>query len=174
MILLEDTRQRPGSHKNIHAYCEQQGIKVVRQALSVGDYMLAGPEFGGIKGDIAVDTKANVREIAMDLFQDHDRTRRQFERAQESGVKLIILIEEVLPGGRLVNWRSPLGWDGRPKYKFDPVILRKVMITMQEKYGVMFRFCDGRSTGRLLIQHLKGEQEHGGHEKPAGENSTVD
>lgn len=158
MILLEDTRNQPGKHKNIHAYCEEKGIKVVRQMLNVGDYMLAGPEYGGIKGDIAVDTKADVRELAMDLFQAHLRTRVQFERAQDYGIKLIVLIEEVLPGGKLVNWRSPLDRLGRPVCKFDPAVLRKVMITMQERYNVLFRFCDGRSTGRVLIEHLKGER----------------
>lgn len=158
MILFEDVRNKPGKHKNIHEYCERQGIKVVRQTLNVGDYMIGGPEYGGIKGDVVVDTKADVRELAMDCFQDHIRFRNECERAQEYGIKLIVLIEEVLPGGRLVNWRSPLDRLGRPVCKFDPAVLRKVMITMQEKYGVLFRFCDGRSTGRILIEHLKGER----------------
>jgi hypothetical protein len=37
-------------------------------------------------------------------------------------------------------------------------VLRKVLITMQDKYDVSFRFCDGRSTGKLLIEYLKGER----------------
>ena len=53
-------------------------------------------------------------------------------------------------------WRSPRGRDGLPLYRFDPAILRKAMITMQREYGVRFRFCDGRSTGRLLIDYLTG------------------
>jgi len=156
MILLEDTRQQAGKHKNIHAYCKEKGIEVIRSKLLIGDYMLAGE--GGIKGDISVDTKYGVPEIAMDIFQCHERTRNQCETAQRCGVQLIFLIEEVLPGGRLDNWRSPMGKDGLPRYKFDPVILRKAMITMQEKYGVKFRFCDGRSTGKYLIEYLKGER----------------
>ena len=51
-----------------------------------------------------------------------------------------------------------MGRDGRPKFKFDPAILKKAMLTMQEKYGVKFRFCDGRSTGKVLIEYLKGER----------------
>lgn len=158
MVLFEDVRNKPGKHKNIHEYCDRQGIKIVRQCLNVGDYMLGGPEFGGIKGDVVVDTKSGVPELAMDCFQDHIRFRNECERAQEQGIKLIVLIEEVLPGGRLSNWKSPLGRDGLPKYKFDPAILRKVMITMQQRYGVLFFFCDGRSTGKVLIEHLKGER----------------
>jgi hypothetical protein len=74
------------------------------------------------------------------------------------GIQLIILTEELLPYGRLDYWKSPVGKDGLPRYKFDPGILRKAMITMQEKYQVKFRFCDGRSTGKRLIEYLKGER----------------
>jgi hypothetical protein len=65
-------------------------------------------------------------------------------------------VEEVLPGGRLNLWRPPIGRDGRPVARFDPAILRKAMITMQREYGVKFRFCDGRSTGRQIVEYLKG------------------
>ena len=152
MVLYEDTRQQAGKHRNIHAYCEQAGIEIIRQALNVGDYQIAG------KGDISVDTKQDVPELAGNVFQEHERFRDECERAQRCGIQLIILIEEVLPGGRLDNWRSPLGRDGNPKYKFDPAILRKAMMTMQDKYGVKFRFCDGRSTGKVLMEYLKGER----------------
>ena len=155
MVLLEDTRNQIGKHKNVHAYCNQQGIEIIRTKLLVGDYMLAGSEGGGI----SVDTKTlGVPEIASNVFQEHERFRDECETAQRCGIQLIVLIEEVLPGGRLDNWRSPLGRDGNPKYKFDPVVLRKAMYTMQEKYQVKFRFCDGRSTGKRLIEYLKGER----------------
>ena len=159
MTLLEDSRQQKGKHKNIHAYCSGQGISLVRQALNVGDYMIAGPEFGGIKGDIAVDTKYGISEIAMCCFQDHERFRAECERAQQLGIKLIILIEEVPPGGDLTQWKSPLDRYGRPRCQFNPETLQKVMHTMEEKYKVIFRFCDGRSTGKELIEYLKGERQ---------------
>ena len=152
MTLFEDVRNKPGKHKNIETYCKQNGIELVRQCLNVGDYIIAN------KGDIAIDTKASVAELASNIFQEHRRFRDECERAQRFGIQLIILIEEVLPGGSLENWRSPVGSNGLPLYKFDPVVLRKAMITMQERYGVKFRFCDGRSTGKVLIEYLKGER----------------
>ena len=158
MILLEDSRQQAGKHKNIHAYCEQQGIEIVRQCLNVGDYMLAGPEYGGIKGDICCDSKYGVPELASCCFQEHDRFRDEMERANKLGVQLIILTEETLPDGRLDHWKSPIGKDGKPRYLFNPITLRKVLVTMEEKYHVRFRFCDGRSTGKLLMEYLKGER----------------
>ena len=152
MVIFEDSRQKPGSHKNIEAYCKQNGIEIIRQCLCVGDYQISN------KGDIVVDTKSDVKELAMDVFQDHERFRGECERAQRCGIKLIVLVEETLPEGRLDKWVSPLGRDGKPKYKFDPAVLRKAMYTMQEKYGCQFRFCDARSTGKQLIEYLKGER----------------
>ena len=125
MVLYEDTRQQAGKHKNIHAYCRETGIRIIRQALNVGDYQIAG------KGDISVDTKQGVLELAGNIFQEHERFRAECLRAQECGIQLIILVEEAL---------------------------RKAMITMQREYSVKFRFCDGRSTGKQLVEYLKGER----------------
>lgn len=158
MTLLEDSRQQKGKHKNVEAYCRQAGINMVRTKLLVGDYMLSGPEYGGIKGDIACDSKMGIPEIASNCFQEHERFRAECQRAQELGIKLIILIEEVPPGGEVRNWVSPLDRYGKPKYRFDASTLQKVMETMTERYGVVFRFCDGRSTGKVLLEYLKGER----------------
>ena len=125
MVLYEDTRQQAGKHRNIHQYCSRHDIEIIRQALNVGDYQIAG------KGDISVDTKYGVPELAMCCFQDHDRFRDE---------------------------RSPIGWDGLPMHKFKPDVLRKVLITMQQEYGVKFRFCDWRSTGKQLIEYLEGKR----------------
>ena len=150
MVLYEDTRQQAGKHRNVRAYCERHGIEIIRQALNGGDYQSAG------KGDISVDTKQGVPELASNCFQEHDRFRDECQRAQRCGIQLIVLIEETLPGGRLDNWRSPIGWDGLPMHRFRPDVLRKVMITMQQEYGVKFRFCHPASTGKQLIEYLTG------------------
>ena len=150
MVLYEDTRQQAGRHKNISLYCQRHGIEIIRQALNVGDYQIAG------RGDISVDTKMSVLELAGNIFQDHARFRDECCRAQRCGIQLIVLTEENLPEGRLDLWRPPLGRDGLPLTRFDPKRLRQAMLTMQEKYGVKFRFCDGRSTGKVLMDYLTG------------------
>ena len=53
MILLEDTRQQEGKHKNIEQYCKRHNITIVRQKIDAGDYML--PD-----GKISVDTKQDL------------------------------------------------------------------------------------------------------------------
>ena len=152
MVLFEDTRQQAGKHRNIHAYCEKHGIEIIRQALNVGDYQIAG------KGDISVDTKMGVPELASNCFQEHERFRDECLRAQRCGIQLIVLVEEVLPGGRLDWWRSPIGWNGLPMHKFSPETLRKVLLTMQAEYGVKFRFCHPGSTGKQMIEYLEGRR----------------
>lgn len=151
IVLYEDTRNQKDKHKNIHAYCQQMGVEIIRQALNVGDYQIAG------KGDISVDTKMGIPEIASNCFQEHERFRDECERALRCGIQLVVLIEEVPPDGDVSKWTSPLDRLGRPKYRFDPVTLSKVMATMTERYNVQFCFCDGRSTGKVLLEILKGE-----------------
>lgn len=150
MVLYEDTRQQAGKHLNVHEWCRVNGVEIIRQALNVGDYQIAG------KGDISVDTKTGVPELASNVFQEHERFRDECERAQRCGITLIVLTEEELPGGRLENWRSPMGRDGQPKFRFKPETLKKAMITMQDKYGVRFRFCCPEDTGSYLIDYLTG------------------
>lgn len=152
MVLYEDTRQQPGKHENIRRFCDTQGIRIMRQALNVGDYQIAG------KGDISVDTKQSVIELAGNVFKDHERFRAECIRAKDCGIQLIILVEEMLPGGRLELWRPPVRRDGNPLVRFDPVTLRKAMVTMQKEYGVKFRFCDPRCTGPLMLEYLRGER----------------
>lgn len=53
----------------------------------MGDYILAND------GSVAVDTKQDVRELAMDVYQEHERFRRECERAQDAGIKLVVLVE---------------------------------------------------------------------------------
>ena len=154
MVLLEDTRNQVGKHRNIEAYCRKNGIEIIRTKLLVGDYMLTGANSGGI----SVDTKYGVPELASNCFQEHERFRDECQTAQRCGIQLIVLTEEVPPKGDIANWRSPMGRDGLPKYKFSAETLRKCLITMQERYGCKFRFCDGRSTGKVLIEYLKGER----------------
>ena len=43
MILIEDTRQQAGKHRNVEAYCQRMGIEIRREKLPVGDYAM--PDF---------------------------------------------------------------------------------------------------------------------------------
>ena len=160
MVLIEDSRQQWRKHENIAEYCKRKNIKVVRKCLNVGDYMLEGND------KVSVDTKESVLELARNVMsRDHERFRRECIRAQQQGIQLIVLIEEALPDGKLVNWKSPryertTRWHsaGERISNINPESLRKALVTMQKEYGVKFRFCDPRSTGKQLFEYLRGER----------------
>lgn len=158
MILLEDTRNQVGQHKNVEAYCKRMGIRIVRQCLDVGDYMIPG-------GTISVDTKADILELSHNIMSsDHRRFKAECMRALDSGILLIVLVEEVPPFGRLDMWEPPRFRTsgmyhryGDPMTRVDPSALRKACITMQEKYGVRFRFCSRRQSPARIIRYLEGK-----------------
>ena len=158
MILLEDTRNQVGMHKNVESYCKRMDIQIVRQCLNVGDYMF--PD-----GTISIDTKADILELSHNIMSnDHRRFKAECIRAQEQGIQLIVLVEEVPPFGRLDMWEVPkFRTSGRfhnygdPMTLVDPSALRKACITMQIKYGVKFRFCTRRQSPSRIIKYLKGE-----------------
>lgn len=149
MIILEDTRQQAGKHKNINAYFMKTGIQFERCGLYVGDYTIANDQ------SRAVDTKQDVLELAKDILSsDHERFRQECARANTSGIRLLVLIEEVLPEGGLSKWQSPTNSKGKPLTSVKGETLKRAMMTMTAKYGVRFRFCDARQTGRIIIDYL--------------------
>ena len=149
MVILCDTRQQAGKHENIEKYFRRIGIQTERQALYVGDYTIAND------GSRSVDTKQDVLELVHDIMSsDHERFRRECERAKQAGIRLLILIEETLPKGGLCEWASPKDAKGRPLTRVDGTSLRAAMLCMTIKYDVRFRFCDARSTGKLILQYL--------------------
>lgn len=159
MVLLCDTRQQEGKHKNIEQYCRRHGIEMVRQKLDVGDYMIKD----GLP--ISVDTKQDILEICKDVMSsDHRRFRAECIRAKALGIQLIILTEQEPPFGKLdlwevPRWKSSNKWHryGDPMTMADPNVLRKVLLTMTAKYGVIFRFCNRRQSPSRVIKYLTGE-----------------
>jgi ribosome-associated protein len=158
LILIEDSRQQVGKHKNIERYCRNHGIEIIRRKLDVGDY--AFPD-----GKISVDTKQDLLELSKDIMSnDHRRFRAECERAKSAGIQLIILVEEFPPFGQVAlwevpRWKSSNEWHryGDPMTLVPPQALQKAMQTMTEKYGVKFRFCYRKQTPTRVIKYLKGE-----------------
>ena len=161
MVILEDTRNQVGKHRNINHQLAGLGHQVARSKLYVGDYQLAN------SGRIVVDTKKDMLELAMDLCKDHARFRREGEKARDAGIKLVILTEEELPKGGLADWKSPV-WKtpGRGHKAGDPIsqvkaeTMYKQIHTMASRYGVDYRFCRRDKTGKVNMDILTGGKEY--------------
>lgn len=137
MVIVEDTRNKIGSHELKHTAWEAHGDQVVRCALSCGDYALP-PK-------VAVDTKADMAEIAQNIggtTREHERFRNELIRARDQGTHLYILIEntEGIRGVQDVrSWVNPRLLESSRAITGER--LAKAMQTMMERYGCTFCFC---------------------------------
>lgn len=169
MIILEDTRNQVGKHDLKGDYFLKNGIEVRRTKLYVGDYTLPTNQ------SVCVDTKKDIQELIGDICgKQHERFRAELLRAQESGIKLIILVED--EGGYcdykktiynkpvtcvddLFRWANPrlFIWDkGKQKYPkaTKGAVLAKACKTMMAKYDVDFQFCRKADAGKRIIELL--------------------
>jgi len=98
------------------------------------------------------------------MSNDHRRFRAECIRAQQMGIKLVVLVEECPPFGLVDLWDVPR-WQssnqyhryGEPMTRVDPRTFRKALDTMTAKYGVQFRYCTKKQCPSRVIKYLKGE-----------------
>ena len=153
MVFIHDTRDKTTKHKNVDDYLIAQGHKVVRSKLYVGDITLLNNQ------SVCIDLKRNLQEVCQNVCQDHARFKRELERAAEYEIKLVFLVEH---GGSIKTLDDVKDWKN-PRLKDHPLAmsgerLYKVLLTMQNKYGIDWQFCDKRCTGKRILEILGGEQ----------------
>lgn len=145
MAIIEDTRQQAGKHEHVKRWMDSHGVEFHQRAraLPFGDYITPG-------GNISVDTKKDLVEVAGNLGKGHARFTRELVRATEQGWRLIILIEQY-PAfndrAKLYKWRNPHG-------RLHGPTLAKMMNTMEENYSIRFEFCAKRDTARRICEIL--------------------
>lgn len=151
MTIIEDSRQQAGKHEVKHAWFGLHIVPFVRCKLPVGDYALP-PR-------VAVDTKANISEIAQNIGgnrQEHNRFINELKLAQDLGTKLYILVENddgVVDIDGLVKWRNP-----RTEYSPNCIQgprLAKAMHTIEERYGCTFMFCTPEEAAETIVDLLR-------------------
>lgn len=183
MILLEDTRNQVGKHKNVARYCQENSIEIVRSKLVVGDYM------SPYVSNISVDTKQNLEEVIKNITEK--RFRNELLLAKKLDIHLVVLIEH---GDGITCTKDILKWEN-PRlefYKFQlkkqlklfgeynewylyklakqrglnpkrppqsPEQLYKSLLTIEsnEEYDVEFKFCSKEETGRKILEILSGK-----------------
>lgn len=162
-ILIEDTRNPEGKHRNVHEWARAKGVTIIRTKLLVGDYTLPTDQ------SRCVDTKYGMQEVYSNLVQQHERFRAECDLAKEAGIRLVILVEEPGIGGLedVAGWKNPrrerwfrvhaahkagkllkLSIPSVPPIPSDR--LAQMMSAMTERHGVEWAFCDPAETGRKL------------------------
>lgn len=154
-VLIVDSREKwtqPNSTDNhIALYFFKHHIDYTIRKLDCGDYQFDNDQ------SVSVDRKKSLDELATNLLNKSDSCRfwREVRRAHKQGTRLIVLCE---CGGGYKNVNDLKYW----KSKYSGVSGRRLISEIQRceyAYGVIFKFCDRRSTGRIIIELLK---EYGG------------
>ena len=149
-FLLIDSREKPKAIKSIVKYFESVKLPYETSKLFIGDYQ----DFN--RPNVIVDRKQNIAELAKNCTSDHERFRRELQRAQKANTTLVVLVEQNRYKDRdkwihvesvedLVLWSSPHTMvTGEKVYR----VLRSWMA----KYPLRVEFCDKRQTGRRIYE----------------------
>lgn len=152
MIIQIDSREKPKAIQKILKEFSQQNVQYYISKLYVGDYMsLDNPK-------LVIDRKQNLNEICSNVGSsaaNHERFKRELLRANEVGIKVIVLIEH---GHGVKTLEDVQLWDN-PRLKESPkatdgIKLFKILKTMQKRYDVEFVFCDKDETGKRILELL--------------------
>lgn len=147
--IVEDTRQKKDKHKAKHDAWIADEVEVFRCGLPFADYWPA-PK-------IAIDTKAEISEIAMNLcgaYAERKRVQREIEKAAAAGTKLIFLIEDsqIRTIDDLRGISAVHLYDGR---SIPGDQLANAMTMHEQRFGVEFWFCDPSEAGRVIEELLE-------------------
>ena len=154
-FLLIDSREKPKAIRSIVKYFDSIGLVHESSKLFIGDYQ----DFN--RPQIIVDRKQNIAELAKNCTADHERFRRELQRAQMANTTLVVLVEQNRYKDRdrwihvesiedLMLWESPhTAIRGEKVYR----VLRSWMA----KYPLRVEFCDKRSTGRRIYEIIYEE-----------------
>ena len=144
MKIIIDSREKKYDH--VKKWFSENGIDFEVKKLDVGDYQIKGHP------KISVDRKQNLEELSRNLMnrKDHSRFWKEVRRANENGVKLVVLTEHsryIKSIEDVSKWSSQYsGVSGRR--------LMDEIYRVHISYGVEFVFCDKRSTGRRIMELL--------------------
>ena len=141
-IIQSDSREQKNSEVLEYFDLIQQPYFVSK--VYAGDYI----NFSRPK--VAIDLKASLLELANNLGKDHARFLREVLRAKnEMRCDLVVLIREPLQSLEEVKeWSNP-----RSQVKGET--LYKIMRTMTERYGVLWRFCTREQAGQKILSILE-------------------
>ena len=154
-MLLVDSREKPKAIKSILKEFEREGVPYSVTKLFIGDYQDYGNPF------LIIDRKQSIQELAANCTRDHDRFKRELERAKSVGARLVILVEQNRYKDRdkwihvetiedIMLWSSP-----HTTIRGEKVF--RVLRAWMSKYDIDVQFCDKRQTGRRILEIIYGE-----------------
>jgi ERCC4-type nuclease len=153
--MLVDSREKPKAIQSILKYFDSIGLVHESAKLFIGDYQ----DYN--RPSIIVDRKQNIAELAKNCTSDHERFRRELQRAEKANATLVVLVEQNRYKDRdkwihvetiedLMLWESP-----HTTIRGEKVY--RVLRSWMAKYPLRVEFCDKRSTGRRIYEIIYEE-----------------
>lgn len=148
-VIQIDTREKENGE--VVNYFDKIYQKYFVSKLYAGDYLDIN------SGNVVIDLKADLVELANNLTKQHDRFKREIKRAKsEMGCRFIVLIREDLKSLEDVKeWQSPKRKNGKLLTQVKGETLYAIMKTMQIRYGVEWQFCKRDDAGKKILEILK-------------------
>lgn len=114
-----------------------------REKLDFGDYgaVVYLPDGKPYQIPVKIERKMNLDEACNCFTHDRPRFEREFERARESGEKLVILIENA-------SWE--IAYAGKYRSKMAPKALVASMLSWLARYDCQILMCKSESSGKLI------------------------
>ena len=149
MQIQIDSREHKKERERIERQFDHLGVRYFTSKLYVGDYMsLDCPR-------VVIDRKKNLLELCSNVTWQHERFKAELLRAEEQGIKIIILCEH---GGDIecledvYFWQNPRLDEHEKAIKGDKLF--HCLNTIRYRYGVDFVFCTKSQTGQKIVELL--------------------
>jgi predicted SnoaL-like aldol condensation-catalyzing enzyme len=113
MEIIIDSREKAKAIQKIIAEFDRQGVRYAVSKLFVGDYQSLDD------ARLVIDRKQSLTELCGNVCQQHARFKAELVRAQEMGIKLIILVEH---GGKITSLEAVKEWVNPRRYQWEKKI----------------------------------------------------
>ena len=175
MKIIIDSREHDGKNEHVLQYFRDNGIEYINKekygniALRVGDYMSDESD------KQSIDRKQSLQEVYQNIVQQHVRFRDECIRAQQCGIKLIILVEDesITELSGVEHWKNPryIQWCKirsmqsagkalkikQPKQPpLSSIQLMDRMKVMADRYGIEWQFTPKAECGKRIVEILGG------------------
>lgn len=150
MTIQVDSREKKFDH--ILAQFDRMGVKHFVSKLPVGDYISLD------NARRAIDRKRNLQELCGNICQGHERFRRELERARDLGIQLVFLVEHsrhIRSLSDVRHWKNPRL--SVSPYALNGPALYQRLVTIENRYGTTFHFCNKAETGEKIIELLQND-----------------
>ena len=147
MIFLCDTREQPTARL-------RERLKWLepyeRTTILVGDYTAKTllPDGTWFFCPCNIERKMNFSELVGCFCQERKRFVREFERAKEHGIKMVLLVE---------NSTWEMAYAGSYRSQMTPKSFIASLLTWMARYNCQILFCRQQTTGKLIHDILRYE-----------------